>query len=186
MKRWLKGLGWMLGTIATALGALCFSPLVVDRSHPAFVPVGYEYHYKGRPFSGIAYSLFPSYQPQHALMVWQGKRIGVELVWYDNGALMASRPYQDGLPHGPWKQWYADGKVKSLKNYIHGVVDGETWAWHANGRLAEFNLYEKEQELAHKSWVADGVPFYNYVYQAGEKVGMKGGEFCKRLEVIKK
>lgn len=186
MRRLVKGSVFILCMMIGTLVVLYHSPFVVDRSNPSFVPVGYEYHYKGSPFSGIAYSLFPSHQPQHVLMIWKGKRVGVELVWYDNGALMASRPYKNGLPHGPWKQWYENGKVKSLKNYVNGVVDGETWAWHSNGQIAEFNLYDQDTEIAHKSWISDGIPFYNYVYQDGEKVGMKGGEFCKRLEVIKK
>jgi antitoxin component YwqK of YwqJK toxin-antitoxin module len=186
MNTWFKGLFWSLSGLATATLAFCFSPFLVDRSTASFVPVAYEYHYKGRPFTGVAYSLFPSYRPQQIIFVWQGKRVGTEFIWYDNGSLMASRPYKNGLPHGPWKQWYEDGKVKSLKNYVEGVVDGESWAWHANGQIAEFNLHDREQEITHKSWVADGVPFYNYVYQDGEKVGMKGGEFCKRLEVLKK
>jgi antitoxin component YwqK of YwqJK toxin-antitoxin module len=79
--------------------------------------------------------------------------------------------------------WYQDGSAKSLKTYVNGQIDGESWAWHGNGQLSDFNLFKLGEEISHKSWVFDGTPFYNYVYQNGEKVGMKGGEYCKRSEV---
>ena len=82
--------------------------------------------------------------------------------------------------------WYEDGSVKSLRTYIDGVIDGEMWTWHPNGNLADFNLYDHGKEITHKSWVFDGTPFYNYVYQDGKKVGMLGGEFCRPLAKIRK
>jgi antitoxin component YwqK of YwqJK toxin-antitoxin module len=140
----------------------------------------------GHLFTGAAYSLYTDHRPHHLQWFWRGKIVGTEYLWYPNGGLMAVRPYLAGLPQGQWKMWYEDGKVKSLRVYVNGVIDGEMWAWHPNGRVADFNVYNHGHELTHKSWISDGVPYYNYVYQDGVKVGMLGGDFCKKLAAIRK
>ncbi len=157
---------------------------------PAYDPrlklVGYGYQLDGQPATAMVYELYGNFKPKTFFLLWQGKYVGKEWIWYDNGQLQVERSYADGLPDGVWKMWFADGKPKSLKTYARGQIDGEVWGWHANGQVSDYNFYVNGQEITHKSWIADGTPYYNYVYQDGHKVGTKGGEFCKRLEVIKK
>lgn len=143
-------------------------------------------YYKEQRFTGIAYSHYTNYRPQHVEFFWEGQHIWQELMWYPNGVVMAERPYRKGLPHGAWKMWYEDGSVKSLRHYRDGVIDGEMWGWHANGQVSDFNVYDHGKEITHKSWIADGTPFYNYVYQDGIKIGMLGGDFCKPLAKLGK
>ncbi len=145
---------------------------------------GYGYSQKGKPFSGILLDTYENGRPKHFQMLWQGKFFATEYIWYPDGQRMAERPHKDGLPHGDWKMWYPDGSVKSLRHYKEGQITGEMWGWHSNGQVSDFNLYENGQEISHKSWIADGTPYYNYVYYQGKKVGMKGGEFCKPLQKI--
>jgi hypothetical protein len=166
-----------------ALG-LSYGGHVVRESDRAFTSVGLEGRYRDRPFSGVVYARHSTGWPSHLTWFWRGVRVGVERLWYDDGAPMAERPYRNGKPHGAWRQWYQDGSPKSLKTYDDGVIDGEVWDWHANGVVADFDLYERGREITHKSWVADGTPHYNYVYQNGRKVGIRGGSFCKRLSTL--
>lgn len=137
-----------------------------------------------RRFHGIVYSLYSDYWPKHLEFFWNGQHVFQEVLWYPKGRLMALRPYKNGKAHGSWKMWYEDGNVKSLRHYVDGTIDGEYWGWHPNGQVSDFNLYDRGKERTHKSWIADGTPFYNYVYQEEKKVGMLGGDFCKPLAKI--
>lgn len=177
--------------IGALLGALLFctvgflrTQVVVEESDARLALSGYGSVLSGKPFTGIAYSRYRHFRLQHLVFFWNGKITGTEYLWYPNGTVMAERPHRAGLPHGQWKMWYEDGSVKSLRNYVDGVIDGEMWGWHDNGQVSDFNVYDKGKEITHKSWVADGTPFYNYVYQDGHKVGMRGGDYCKPLKSI--
>lgn len=172
----------VLGTVAV------LSSKVVHADDPRLRLVSYDYEWEGRPANAIVYSLYGNHRFKEFFVLWQGKKLGTEYIWYDNGQLMAERPHVNGLPHGAWKMWYEDGAPKSIKTYDQGAVIGEAWSWHPNGQVATFNRYagKGEREETHKAWIFDGTVFYNYVYQNGHKVGVKGGEFCKRLEIIKK
>ncbi len=162
------------------------SRFFIAEQDPELIFVGPGYRYKNHPATGIVYELYGNHRIKHLFFLWQGALLGTEYAWYDTGALMAVRSYKDGLPHGVWKMWYEDGSAKSWKPYLDGEVEGEVWGWHPNGQVSDFNFYQAGRELTHKSWVSDGTPYYNYVYQDGKKLGLKGGDFCKRLEVIKK
>lgn len=168
-----------------ALGWVFFT-FLLDIDDPRLEQTGVDFQWKGRPATALVYGFFGNHKLKTVFLVWRGQRVGTEYIWHDNGQLMAQRSYSQGIPDGVWKLWHEDGSAKSLKTYKMGLVDGTSWAWHGNGQISDFNLYVNGQEVTHKSWISDGTPYYNYVYQDGRKVGMKGGEFCKRLEVLKK
>lgn len=184
LRRSLMGVVVVLAAVV-AISFYIAQDHVVKDSNPRLKPFGYQRHFEGKPFTGVSYSLHTNGKLRRIMMFWQGRKVATERIWYDNGQLMVERPYREGKAHGSWKQWYDNGAVKSFKNYRHGVIDGEVWAWHANGQLSDFNLYDNGREIAHKSWIADGKPFYNYVYQDGHKIGIKGGDYCKRLDKIR-
>lgn len=172
--------------ICTALAVIAFYYVVIEESDRDFTHIGYGYQYKGRPFTGVLYRMHKDDSLAMIAFFWKGHREGTERFWYDNGAVFSVQPYKDGLPHGDWKQWYANGRVKSLRHYERGNIDGESWGWHENGQVSDFNVNINDKEVTHKSWVSDGTPFYNYVARNEERVGMRGGEFCKRLAAIVK
>ncbi len=140
----------------------------------------------GKIFSGVVYSLYEDYWPQQIQFYWRGKIVGTEYLWYPKGKIMAIRPYHNSLPHGQWKMWYEDGRVKSLRTYVDGVIDGELWGWHENGQVSDFGFYKLGKEVTYKSWISDGTPFYNYVHLNSSRIGMFGGEYCKRLVDIQR
>lgn len=158
----------------------------IKASDPFLRPKEYGYVWRDKAVTAVVYDLYTTQRPKQLFFLWKGQRFGQEFIWYDNGQMMARRFYKNGLPHGVWKMWHENGSVKSYKTYVNGVIDGEGWAWHSNGQVSDYNLFEMGREISHKSWVFDGTPYYNYVYQKGEKVGMKGGDFCKRTDVIKR
>ena len=178
----IVSLGFTLITLA--LSWFAYPCYVVSDADPDFSPIGYDYQYRGKLFSGVLYRRHGNHALAMLAFLWQGKKIGTERLWHDTGAVFAVQPYKNGQPHGDWKQWYPDGSVKSLRHYEDGLIDGESWSWHPNGQLSDFNLNNKGKEISHKSWVSDGTPFYNYVTRDGERIGMRGGEFCKRLTAI--
>lgn len=181
---YLLSLGLMLiGLIAFGMRHSHFAVHAFDRD---LAKVGYSYHYRNKLFSGFAYEWHTTGHLKYFALIWRGRKIWTERHWYDDGAPMEIRPHRNGLPHGAWRAWYQDGSVKSYRFYKNGVIDGEAWAWHPNGQLSDYDYYEDGTELAHKSWISDGTPFYNYVYQDGKRVGIVGGEYCKRLSTLKR
>ncbi len=158
---------------------------VVEESDHELKPLGYDTHYRNSPLTGLVYSQYSDGSLKRLMFFLGGKKVGTERIWYPNGMLMVERPYWFGQPDGEWRQWYQDGSVKSLKVYTNGIIDGESWGWHSNGQISDYNRYEAGREISHKSWVFDGTPYYNYVYQDGHKVGIRGGDFCKRLDKVR-
>lgn len=138
-----------------------------------------EMQYQKQAFTGAAYELHPNKQLSRLIFYWKGKRVGSERQWYPTGDLWVEKQYRNGLLQGESRQWYDSGRVKSLGHYDQGQPHGEFWGWHPNGNVSDYNLYDHGREITHKSWISDGKPFYNYVYQDGKKVGVKGGQFCK-------
>lgn len=176
--------GFVALALCFALSGFVFAFFVVNEADSNFRTSGFDYLYRDRLFTGVLYRPNKDYSLGMIAFFWNGRRTGTERFWYDNGAAFSVQPYKDGLPHGDWKQWYPNGKVKSFRHYEHGKIDGESWGWHENGQVSDFNVNVQGKEVTHKSWISDGTPFYNYVAFAGERIGMRGGEFCKRLSVI--
>lgn len=176
-------IGIGLAGLALVWGGLLVAH-VTEENQASFKLRGNTLLYREHPYSGVVYARFPAAGLQRLKFLWRGYPVGVEYTWYPNGQKFEERHYRAGLPHGAWKQWYPNGSVKSLRIYDHGIIDGEVWGWHPNGIVSDYNLYVKGEEITHKSWISDGTPFYNYVYQDGRKVGIRGGDFCKRLAKI--
>jgi antitoxin component YwqK of YwqJK toxin-antitoxin module len=155
---------------------------LIRASDPKVATAGLEARYGDSPLTGLVFDFYPNRRPSYLAFFWRGKRVGTERQWYPDGGLWSEEEYAGGLPNGEWRMWYPDGKVKRLAHYRDGERDGEMFGWHPNGQLSDYNFYERGREITHKAWISDGVPFYNYVYQDGRKVGMRGGDFCKLLK----
>ena len=138
-------------------------------------PLGYTFRLK--PLSGVVFDS-SSWNLLHLGFSWNGKRIGPEWQWYENGKNFVSSFYREGVEHGAQRAWFPDGKPKYWKNFRDGIAHGEFYEWHANGSLAQFIRYEEGTEVAAKSWTSGGKPFYNYVRSADSQIGIKGDRFC--------
>ena len=133
----------------------------------------------GLPYTGFVFEFGPKWSLKSWVPYVMGKKWGREIHWHPSGQRWLEREYVKGVPQGQFKGWHANGKAQMLMHYVNGNIDGERWTWHANGQVAEYALFKDGKEIAAKAWIADGKPFYNYVYQKGVKVGIKEGEFCR-------
>lgn len=176
----LKYKALALITVLVAVGFFA-SNFVVRAGDNGFSISGYQTLLNGKPFSGVLFDLYPNYRPRIVGFYWAGLREGTFYDWYEDGTLWKSQPYDHGQQHGVVKIWYPDGRVKYRAQFDHDLPDGEIWGWHPNGQVSDYNLFRQGKEVTHKSWISDGKPYYNYVYQDGKKLGVRGGDFCKIL-----
>jgi hypothetical protein len=168
------------------LAASTASSSFILLSDPELKPVAYEYHYRQKLFSGVGYERHGNGKLGRLAFFWSGKKVWREYQWYASGGIWSESGYDfNGRRQGDWRMWHPDGKPKSLTHYVDDQRQGEQWAWHPNGTLIEYNVHRDDATVTHKSWIFDGTPHYNYVYQQGEVVGVKGGDFCRpdRLKV---
>jgi hypothetical protein len=147
----------------------------------ALAPWGYNY--AGRPLTGIVFDTFSKLNLSRLEFIFNGKREGISIQWFENGQRSIERHYAHGLETGVHKAWYEDGSVRSLKTFAEGLPNGEFFEWHSNGTLAQYVVYDHGRELRAKSWTAGGKPFYNYVWRDQARIGLEGDRFCspKRL-----
>jgi hypothetical protein len=166
-----------------AIAGLIFyasSIFVVKDGHPDLKTVGLERHWQGRPFTGVIVGWHGTFRPSLLACYFKGQHHGPEIFWFANGLREREVHYRHGLYEGVSQSWYDNGRIKTWRFYRAGLADGEQWTWGPEGQVLEYNLYRSDQEITHKTWTFDGKPFHNYVYQAGEKVGILGEPFCKR------
>lgn len=159
-------------------GFCYLASFAVPQASPELEVTPLGYRYRGRPFTGLTYVLYPSRLPAKLAFFRSGKRQGPEIHWYRNGQRWMERHYDEGLEVGTHKVWYPDGAVKSLKQFSQGMPHGDFLDWHSNGVPALFIHYEKGTEVTAKSWTAGGKPFYNYLWREGRRVGLEGDAFC--------
>jgi antitoxin component YwqK of YwqJK toxin-antitoxin module len=170
-----------LAGTATALVAVMISQVVVSVRNPHLHHDGLTLKKGERLFSGWVYDIYRSPLSIKQLTYYsQGKKNGVERSYYGNRTLASLKNFKDGLLDGQSLAWHTNGNPKFVKNYATGVVEGDYFVWHPNGQLSNFGRYNNGQEITYKSWTSFGKPFYNYVIRDNEKVGLKGGAFCKR------
>lgn len=167
-------------TLLTAVGFVA-STFMVRATNNGLSISGYQTLYQGQPFSGVLFDFYENHQVRLVTFFWKGLREGIAYDWYDNGVMLRSQAYLHGQQHGITRMWYPNGQSKYWGQFDHDLPDGEIWGWHPNGRVSDYNLFRQGKEITHKSWISDGKPYYNYVYQDGKKLGIRGGEFCKIL-----
>ncbi|HYX33873.1 MAG TPA: hypothetical protein VE954_12225 [Oligoflexus sp.] len=177
----LKIIYWLLGPTLLVWGASCF---VVRDGHPDLTSVNLQRQWKGQPWTGLVVSFHDNFRPALLSTYLQGQRHGVELSWYHNGHREREQHYRHGRYHGLAQTWYENSRIKTWRSYHEGLAHGEQWTWGPEGQVLEYNLYQMDQEITHKTWTFDGKPFHNYVYQNGEKVGIMGEPFCKRKKQL--
>ncbi|HZT79025.1 MAG TPA: hypothetical protein VFA26_02285, partial [Gemmataceae bacterium] len=97
-----------------------------------------RYHYDGRPFTGIAYTLYPS------------------------GELKWETEYRDGVPWGYHRKFRRDGSLE-IEETLAPYKEGYKRTWHANGQLASEEWCHFGLELTRKRWDAAGHLIGDYV-----------------------
>tara|TARA_R110001606_G_scaffold26570_3_gene85855 strand:+ start:64 stop:825 length:762 start_codon:yes stop_codon:yes gene_type:complete len=89
-----------------------------------------------KPLNGIVYCKFGDIGKYV-----DGKKEGVQKLWYDDGQLYSEKNYKDGKKEGIQKVWFENGQLWSEKNYKDGKAEGIQKVWYENGQLgSERNL----------------------------------------------
>lgn len=94
--------------------------------------------HKGRPFTGVAYSLAP------------------------NGTVRSEQEFRNGLRWGPCRERYRSGQRYAESHFCRDVLHGRARQWHENGQLAEDGWYEYGIALWEKKWAEDGTLLEEY------------------------
>jgi antitoxin component YwqK of YwqJK toxin-antitoxin module len=100
-----------------------------------------EFHFKGKPFTGIAFSLA------------------------DGGSLEAEHEFREGLYSGLSRGWHPSGCLEYEATCSQGLVHGLRREWHESGRLAAEEAYEYGIRVEGRRWDAEGDLIEEYQLQ---------------------
>jgi antitoxin component YwqK of YwqJK toxin-antitoxin module len=100
--------------------------------------------HKGRPFTGVAYTLAP------------------------DKTVRSEQEFRDGLRWGPCWERYRSGQLYAESHYYRDVLHGQAREWHENGQLAEDGEYEYGIALWQKKWSEDGTLLEEYKLAEGD------------------
>ena len=99
--------------------------------------IGDAEFYKGKPFTGILYELFPDgtlhYEEEHN----NGFPCGYRKIWWRNGNKKLEIIYPNSKEAtGKQTEWYENGSLKEFtEESTHGIVHAKKWD--INGNLIE-------------------------------------------------
>lgn len=102
----------------------------------------------------------------------EGKEVGIWQTWHNNGQLMSTGKYVDGLKDGTWEEFHPDGSKAALSQWQAGVQVGEARRWYHDGK-AESVMRFKDGKIDGDwlEWHENGEQKWIYTHQAGRKVG---------------
>lgn len=89
-------------------------------------------------FSLFKTSTEPVYYPNGSVKVsfqTTGENAGIQNIFYENGSLMASIPYQNGQKNGIMKINYADGAQMALIPYVNDMINGNMTTYYPTGSI---------------------------------------------------
>ncbi len=100
------------------------------------VQEGDLFTYKGHPFSGVAYSIYPDGALLRAVSYLNGLQDGLMLLWYPKGAPQMSATYKNGVLHGRFLGWYQSGGMIYDMMINRGTYAGDSLADGDDSRAA--------------------------------------------------
>lgn len=92
------------------------------------------YRYKGTPFTGIAFDLFPEGKVSCEWIMIDGHEEGIRREWYPSGVVLGEYSYSANAPHGLQLEWYPDGKIKRESICEFGI-EVKAREWDPSGNL---------------------------------------------------
>lgn len=105
----------------------------------------------------------------------EGKRHGVDRVWYEDGTLAHEGNGKDGKLHGVQRLWRRDGTLLSEINYKDGKFHGvhRAW-WYEDGTLkSEYNYKDGGFHGVQRRWSEDGTLMSECIYENGKVIECK-------------
>jgi antitoxin component YwqK of YwqJK toxin-antitoxin module len=162
-----------------SFAALFSKRFVFERSTPGLLLIAHDARYGERPLTGVVFARHGNGTLAMIEFFWRGLQVGSEIHWYDNGQRFSETEFRRGRNDGVDRGWFPNGRVQYHRAFRGGLPEGESWTWDERGRVRQYLRFVKGDEIAAKAWNQEGKTIYNYVYRQNEKIGVKGGEFCR-------
>ena len=136
-------------------------------------------YFKGMPFTGIAYELYPNGDTVKSVPYQNGKENGIVRCWHPNKQLAQLRPYVNGWKQGIHKGWWPNGIKQFEYHFVNDEYQGAVTEWYSNGRPFRVFTYKAGHEDGRQQmWWEDGKVRANYAIVNGEKFGLFGQKMC--------
>lgn len=136
-------------------------------------------YYRGKPFTGQAFALYPNGDTAKLAAYDDGKQDGAMLSKYPNGQIAEQRYFINGKKEGVHKGWWENGRQKFEYHFVNDEYEGAVTEWGQNGGLFRQFHYENGHESgSQKMWWDDGTIRANYVIINGQKFGLFGQKLC--------
>ena len=114
---------------------------------------GLKYHPETKElYSGEVFSFYMGGNKKSETTYKDGKKDGLNNIWYENGRKKYEGTYKDGKQDGLWTLWDKDGKKESETHYKDGELNGLSTYWDENGQKYYEGTY-KDDELISKKWL---------------------------------
>jgi antitoxin component YwqK of YwqJK toxin-antitoxin module len=142
-------------------------------------------NYNNVPFTGIVKAYYDATNLKFEAYYVNGKKQGVENVWYANGVKLSERYYSNGFKVGKHKGWWENGTLKFEYHFNKdGDYDGTVKEWYESGKLLRNFNYVKGQEVeSQRLWNPDGSIKANYIVKDGERFGLIGLKKCYTVTI---
>lgn len=134
--------------------------------------------------SGKIIFFYPNGQIAKIIPVFEGKKEGVILTYYDNGDLKFLETFSNNKLNGKVKRWGTERGYQLIAelNYENGKLHGEQKKWFATGELHKLmHLENGKEEGTQKAYRKNGVLYANYEAVNGRTFGLRRSNLCYEL-----
>lgn len=101
-----------------------------------------ENNYFASQLHGTQKTFFANGQEDNVFQVFDGKRAGKCIHYYDTGELRQSHNLVDGVPEGEQLVYFPSGVLKERSFYVLGKKHGQQQYFHENGQLSYQSEYQ--------------------------------------------
>ncbi len=134
---------------------------------------------KTTPITGVVFTLNNQNDTTALVSYTEGKRDGVEILYYSNGQKRSVRYYAKGWKIGEHQGWHPNGQQSFIYHFTDDMFDGSQREWLENGRLySDLNFDHGVESGAQRVWYADGTIKANYIVKNNRRYGLLGTKNC--------
>lgn len=107
----------------------------------------YEAHYSEGQLHGQKTTWYSNRKNQIKTQEFyqNGKRHGLQHMWYEDGQLMKQGNYLFGHPNSVQRNWYENGQLCTKHGYHDGIKEGLHQEWYRDGNMRNNLFYEKNE-----------------------------------------
>ena len=110
--------------------------LRVDYDELDISPDYTQYMYEGKPFTGIAFELWPNGRLRDEVNFVGGMKDGISRSWSESGVLLDEGKHFENWGHGIFREWYENGQLKREMEIELGILLHQR-DWSETGELME-------------------------------------------------